>query len=95
MGESLSQICLARSGRAEHEYIRLLEFYIVALQVGPDALIVVVHRHAESLLGQLLAYYVLFQLFVDEFGVDLFAEELVLRASVFLSGLFFRDNLIA
>ena len=95
MGESLGEVGLARSRWTEHQDIGFLKLDVGVSQVGPDALVVIVNRHAEGLLGQFLAYDVLLELLVDELGVQALVQEPVLGALVSLGRPFFRDDLVA
>src|SRR5215468_870244 len=56
---------LAAAGRAEQEDVRLLQLDVVGADLGVDALVVVVDRDGEDLLGALLADHVLVEHVLD------------------------------
>ena len=60
---------LAAAGRAEEEDVRLLQLDVVGADLGVDALVVVVHRDGEDLLGALLADDVLVEDVLDLGGL--------------------------
>ena len=70
LGQGLGQIRLAAARGAQHHDVGFLQFH-VRLGGGLhvlDALVVVVYRHAQGLLGLVLAHYVLIQNFLDFLG---------------------------
>ncbi len=69
--ERLHEICLAASGRSDHQHVGLLDRHIVAerlLILAAHTLVVVVHCDADDLLRKLLPYHVLVETRFDLVG---------------------------
>ena len=60
-GQGLREIGLAAAGGADHQDVGLLQFDVVAALRRADALVVVVHRHAQGALGLVLPDHVIVQ----------------------------------
>jgi hypothetical protein len=89
LGERLGQQGLTRAGRADHQDVRLLQLDVAGLVARLDALVVVVHRDGENLLGALLTDDVLI-----EDGLDLGGLREAAQLARLLLFPFLRDDVV-
>ena len=61
LGQGLRQEGFAAARRTHHQDVRLLQLHVILLGFPVDALVVVIHSHAQGTLGSILSHHVIVQ----------------------------------